>query len=316
MSRTPISVSSSLPSRSISPTKIFSYVKGRQGPIRDRPGTSYCATLMHHVKGNIGTGIFAMGDAMKNGGLVMGPAGLTFLGFLNLYCQHQLVQAADQVAFNHDYNVKPDYAETVMVGFMDGPERTRNLCFFMKRLVNTFLIITEMGFCCVYLVFIGESLEKILAIYGIHDFSTRLLILFTVLPIWLLTLMNNLRVLVPASLVANIFTFAGLLITLYYNFVDIPDPWRLPLIADWHKIPLFFGTAIFSFEAIGLVLPMYNEMKNPKHFNTWYGVMNIGMTYVIVMNTVVGASSYIRWGEDIKASVTLNLPAEVEIYPR
>ncbi|XP_045462296.1 proton-coupled amino acid transporter 2-like isoform X1 [Harmonia axyridis] len=313
MSRTPISVSSSLPSRSISPTKIFSYVKGRQGPIRDRPGTSYCATLMHHVKGNIGTGIFAMGDAMKNGGLVMGPAGLTFLGFLNLYCQHQLVQAADQVAFNHDYNVKPDYAETVMVGFMDGPERTRNLCFFMKRLVNTFLIITEMGFCCVYLVFIGESLEKILAIYGIHDFSTRLLILFTVLPIWLLTLMNNLRVLVPASLVANIFTFAGLLITLYYNFVDIPDPWRLPLIADWHKIPLFFGTAIFSFEAIGLVLPMYNEMKNPKHFNTWYGVMNIGMTYVIVMNTVVGASSYIRWGEDIKASVTLNLPAEVEI---
>ncbi|XP_044757220.1 proton-coupled amino acid transporter 2-like [Coccinella septempunctata] len=307
------SISSSLPSRSISPTKIFSYVKGRPGAIRDRPGTSYCATLMHHMKGNIGTGIFAMGDAMKHAGIILGPVGLTFLGILNLYCQHQLVRAADQVAFNHDYNVKPDYAETVMVGFMDGPEKTRNLCFFMKRLVNAFLIITEMGFCCVYLVFMGESLEKTLAIYGIHNFSTRILILFTFLPIWIMSLMNNLKVLVPASMMANVLTLAGLLITLYYNFLDIPDPWRLPLVAEWQKIPLFFGTALFSFEAIGLVLPMYNEMKNPRHFNSWYGVMNVGMIYVIAMNVLVGASSYITWGEDIKASVTLNLPAETEI---
>lgn len=46
---------------------------------------------MHHMKGNIGTGIFAMGDAMKNAGIILGPIGLFFLGVLNLYCQHQLV---------------------------------------------------------------------------------------------------------------------------------------------------------------------------------------------------------------------------------
>ncbi|KAL3285193.1 hypothetical protein HHI36_019310 [Cryptolaemus montrouzieri] len=302
----------SLPSRSVSPTKIFALVKGREGPHREKPGTSYCATLMHLLKGSIGTGIFAMGRAMKNAGLALGPSGLVFLGMMNLYCQHQLVTAADQVAFNHDYNVKPDYAETVMVGFMDGPERTRNLCFIMKKLVNFMLVLTEMGFCCVYVVFMAHSLDKILRIYNIVRFSTRILILFTLLPIWLMCFLNNLKVLVPASILANVVTLSGILITLYYNLVKIPDPWRLPLLADWSKIPLFFGTALFSFEAIGLVLPMYNEVKSTKQFSAWYGILNVGMIIVIIVNSLVGVTSYIKWGEDVLASVTLNLPAEEE----
>ncbi|KAK9882044.1 hypothetical protein WA026_018895 [Henosepilachna vigintioctopunctata] len=207
-----------VPSRNISPTRLFAVVKGREGPHRDKPGTPYCSTLMNLVKGTIGSGIFAMGGAMKNAGLVLGSVLLVAIGFLCVYCQHQLVSAAQQVAFNHDYNVRPDYAETVMVCFMDGPELTRNLCFTMKKLVNAILVICQMGFCCVYLVFVGDSIKR--------------------------------------------------------------------------------------------VLPLFNEMKNPEHLTTWFGVLNIGMSYSIIITTFIGASSYMRWGEDIKPSVTLNLPDE------
>lgn len=46
---------------------------------------------MHLFKGNLGSGLFAMGDAMKNGGIVLGPAAIIFLGLICTHCQHLLV---------------------------------------------------------------------------------------------------------------------------------------------------------------------------------------------------------------------------------
>lgn len=55
------------------------------------------------------------------------------------------------------------------------------------------------------------------------------------------------------------------------------------------------------------VLPLKNEMKNPKNFNKPFGVLNVGMVIVSFMFVAIGFLSYLKYGARIDGSVTLNL---------
>uniref|UniRef100_T1GGR6 Amino acid transporter transmembrane domain-containing protein n=1 Tax=Megaselia scalaris TaxID=36166 RepID=T1GGR6_MEGSC len=56
----------------------------------DHP-TSYAETMMHMMKGNVGAGLFAMGDAFKNGGIVVSPFLTLILAVICVHCEHILV---------------------------------------------------------------------------------------------------------------------------------------------------------------------------------------------------------------------------------
>lgn len=51
----------------------------------------YLETMMHLFKGNVGSGIFALGDAFKHAGLLLAPPLTMFLGIICVHAQHILV---------------------------------------------------------------------------------------------------------------------------------------------------------------------------------------------------------------------------------
>lgn len=55
------------------------------------------------------------------------------------------------------------------------------------------------------------------------------------------------------SYVANFLNFAGLIFVLYYVVQGSPPQSERPAFLGWYDMPLYFGTAVYAFEGIGLV---------------------------------------------------------------
>lgn len=90
---------------------------------------------------------------------------------------------------------------------------------------------------------------------------------------------------------------------------NLPRTDSVKAFSTWEQLPLYFGTAIFAFEGIGVVLPLENNMQRPQDFGGLSGVLNTGMVIVASLYTAVGFFGYLKYGEDVKGSITLNLDA-------
>ena len=132
--------------------------------------------------------------------------------------------------------------------------------------------------------------------------------IFVLIPILLPSLILNLKYLAPFSLMANLFIGTGIAVVLNYVFQDLPSTKDRTKIGDIATIPLFFGTAIYAFEGISLVLPLKNAMKKPSTFDSPCGVLNIGLAIVTVLFITFGFCGYLKWGENVAGSLSLNLP--------
>jgi len=56
------------------------------------------------------------------------------------------------------------------------------------------------------------------------------------------------------------------------------------------------------------VLPLFAEIKDDSQFTSKIGVLNLGMVAVMMLNVPLGMTGYIKWGDEVKSSLTLNLP--------
>lgn len=63
-------------------------------------------------------------------------------------------------------------------------------------------------------------------------------------------------------------------------------------------------------EGIGVVMPIENEMIKPAQFLGCPGVLNIAMVTVSLLYACVGFAGYLQYGEEVRGSLTLNLPQD------
>lgn len=265
--------------------------------------------MIHLLKGNIGTGILAMPDAFKNSGLYVGLFGTLLMGAICTHCMHVLVKCSHELC-RRLQTPSLNFSQVCYASFQTGPPGVRKFSVFVRNLINTFLIITQIGFCCVYFVFVAVNLQEIVAHYW-EKVDSRLFLVLLLVPMILLNLVKNLKYLTPVSFIASVLTISGLVICFYFMLQELPPTSERNGFSSWAQLPLYFGTAIYAFEGIGVILPLENNMKTPEDFGGLTGVLNTGMIIVACLYTAVGFFGYLKYGDDVKGSITLNLGGDL-----
>ncbi|XP_075229249.1 proton-coupled amino acid transporter-like protein acs [Lycorma delicatula] len=303
----PLEIKSNQKNVTTNPPKDAEIMDNGHGCHKGQP-TTYSESLIHLLKGNIGSGVFAIGEGFKNAGILLSPIFTVILGLFCLYGEHSLVNCSEMLKKHQNLDYYPPFADTVQLGFETGPKVIRAFSKYVKNAVNFFIITTHLGFCCVYFVFISSTSKQVMHFYGI-DFSVRLHMVICLFPIIALSMIRTLKLLVPVSLISNVLMTFGICGTVYIMGFDFPPISSRPYVGD--NIPLFFGTVMFAFEGIGLVLPLKTEMQRPEKFDSSFGVLNVGMFIIISTFTLFGFLCYLKYGDAIEPSVTLSLPSEL-----
>lgn len=269
--------------------------------------TTDSETLIHLLKGSLGSGILAMPLAFANAGLWFGLVSTLMIGMICTYCVHILVKCS-HILCRRARIPSLGFADIAETAFLAGPECLHKWSRLARFIINSFLVVDLVGCCCVYVVFVSKNIKQIVDHYYELDLDLRIYMALLLLPLILMNMIRKLKYLAPFSMVANALIAVGMGITMYFIFTDLPAVSERPAIADVQHWPMFFGTVIFALEGIGVVMSLENNMKHPGHFIGCPGVLNTGMGFVVALYAGVGFLGYLKFGEATEASITLNLP--------
>ena len=123
--------------------------------------------------------------------------------------------------------------------------------------------------------------NQVVEYYAELGWDVRIYMCFLTIPLIFLNWIRNLKLLAPVSLVANVLQMSSIVVVFYYIFRDpLPPVNSRPAFGSWGGLPLFFGTTVFTFEGIALVLPLQKDMRRPWDFKGWTGILNTGYRYL------------------------------------
>lgn len=260
----------------------------------DQHKTSTFKAVLLLLKSFVGTGVLFLPKAFDNGGWGFSVAFLLFCAVASFYCFVILISAKDKVGVS-------GYGD--LGSRLFGPK--------MKFSILFSIALSQIGFAAAYIVFTSTNL-KVFAenVMGVAKDSLGLgtyIVLQTIIFIPL-AFTRNISKLSGTTLVADLFILLGLLYVYYYPAYYIiehglaSETMVLFNRSDWS---LFVGTAIFTFEGIGLLIPIQESMVHREKFHSCLlGVMCL-VAFIFISS---GLLCYSAFGSKVETVVLLNFP--------
>ncbi|KAL4878485.1 transmembrane amino acid transporter protein-domain-containing protein [Aspergillus karnatakaensis] len=245
------------------------------------------------LKSFVGTGVLFLPRAFLNGGMLFSSLVLLAVSLLSFYCFILLV--------NTRLKVEGSFGD--IGGALYGKH--------MRRIILGSIVLSQLGFVSAYIVFTAENLQAfVLAVSNCKQHFDIIYMVLVQLAIFLpLSLIRDISKLGFTALIADFFILLGLIYLFYYDFLTISAQGGIAEVVSFNPATwtLFIGTAIFTYEGVGLIIPIQESMKHPKQFT---GVLAGVMVIITIVFLSAGAISYAAYGPATKTVILLNLPQD------
>lgn len=266
--------------------------------LKQQGDASTTKTFFTLLKAFVGTGILFLPKAFRNGGILASSITLVMVSLITCVCFRLLLQCRERCGGG-------GYGELgeAIVG-----KRFRSV-------VLASITLSQLGFVCAGIIFTAENMysffQAVLKVrnlpIGINTFIALQLVLL--IP---LGLIRNISKLGPAALLADVFILIGVVYIWQYDIRSLAEfgvNESVQLFSP-STFPLTIGSAIFTFEGIGLILPIQSSMKQPEHFSK---LLYLIMFIITCVFTSIGALCYATFGEFTKIQIISNFPQDSKL---
>ncbi|XP_064636490.1 uncharacterized protein LOC135493268 isoform X2 [Lineus longissimus] len=171
-----------------------------------------------------------------------------------------------------------------------------------RLLVDVAILVSQVGFCCAYLIFILENLSDY--IKGVPLWGWLLILLP---PLYLLTLLRHLSSLAISSLFAQCSNLMAFGVVFWFDLEHLYKVEVHPKSMSIYGLPFFLAVGIYCYEGAGMILSLESSMaKEIRHRFKWLFMST--MVIVTLLYISFGVFGYLSFGPETNAIITLNLP--------
>lgn len=252
-------------------------------------------TFFTLLKAFIGTGIMFLPKAFNNGGILFSSMALVSISLISMLAFHLLLQCRHKTGGG-------GYGD---IGLAIGGSK-------MRAIVLGSITLSQLGFVCSGIIFVAQniySFAEAVSKSPSHSspISTNIIIILQVIALIPLAFIRNISKLGPAALLADVFIMIGLVYIYWYDISTLSERGinKSVVLFNPDHYTLTIGSCIFTFEGIGLILPIQSSMKKPNHFEWLLGVV---MFLITIIFCSVGALCYATFGTSTKIEVINNFP--------
>ncbi|KAJ2756338.1 hypothetical protein GGI19_000939 [Coemansia pectinata] len=242
------------------------------------------------VKSFVGTGVLVLPRAFLNGGLIFSTILMSAIAWYALHCMIMLSDVYLKLGGSYGDLALKLYGRP------------------LKYCVMVSIVLAQLGFCCAYVIFVATNMRDLWNTITEcqHQYPTEMWILFQLLIYIPLAFVRKIKKFASLSLVGNFFILIGLGYLFVYDLWSIATRGPAKVVQfNPSKFPLLVGTAAFSYEGISLVIPIVESMERKDKFN---GVLTASLVICAGLFVIIGALSYLTFGEAVEAVILLNLP--------